>query len=209
VEIQWRSLRLCIGGLAMLLACQQSIATPIDVTIDTSALSGLSGTLVFDLIDSSTASSSLTINNFSGDFVPGSPSLTGDASGTIAAGFSLTDSQFFNEVAVPVQFGNTTGFSLDFSFGTPEPLEFPDEFSVFLLTSDMSASLFGTGDPSGADSILTYYVDANGTANLSTYDASDGSVTIRASTATVPEPSSFALMIVPLVSILRARRKAR
>ena len=86
---------------------------------------------MFDLIDSSAASSSLTINTFTGDFTPGSPSLTGDASGSIGTGFSLADSSFFNEIAIPVQFGSAAGFTLDFSFGTPGALDFPDGFSVF------------------------------------------------------------------------------
>ena len=149
--------------------------------------------------------------------MPGStvePSLTGDASGSIGTGFSLADSSFFSEIAIPVQFRSAAGFTLDFSFGTPGALDFPDGFSVFLLTSDLSASLISTGDPLGADSILTYYVDSNGTPNLSTYDANDGSVTIAVATAggpvsPIPEPSSLALFIVASTGLLIARRGTR
>jgi hypothetical protein len=89
----YRSKSICsltrYGFLVFLaLFCQEIFATPINVAINTSAFSGQSGTLVFDLIDSSSASSSLTVSNFTGDFIPGSPSLTGDSSGSVGTGFS-------------------------------------------------------------------------------------------------------------------------
>ena len=203
------------SALAMLLLAPagSTRATTIDVALDTAGLSGQSGTVVFDLINTSAASSSLTISNFAGDFTAnGSPSLQGDASGTIASGFLLSDSPdnlFFNEVAAPVNFGTAMGFTLDLSFGTPGSAEFPDELSVFLLTSDESASLITTDDPTGGDSILDYYVDATGTPNLTPYDATDTSgVTISAITQSVPEPDSLALMVVPLVGLLIGRQKA-
>jgi hypothetical protein len=183
------------------------MANPVDVTLNTSGLSGQAGALVFDLNAPSTASSSLTINDFSGDFTPdGSPEFTGGASGDIVSGFTLTDSAFFNEVAVPVVFGTTASFDFSFSFGTPEPFEFPNELSVFLLTPDLSQSLISTGDPTGADSILDYFVDAAGTSNLSTYDAIDGSVRVIVGSP-VPEPSPLALIIVPLAGLLLARAR--
>src|SRR5208282_2652332 len=127
----------------------------------------------------------------------------GGASGDIVSGFTLTDSEFFNEVAVPVVFGTTASFDLNFMFGTPGSFEFPNELSVFLLTSDLSESLISTGDLTGANSILDYYVDATGAPNLSTYDAIDGSVTVTA-VSPVPEPSPLALIIVALAALLLA-----
>jgi hypothetical protein len=204
-----------IAALAILLpvAWQATLAAPsYSVSIDTAGLSGQSGAMVFDLVNTSAASSSLTISEFTGGVTPdGAPALTGDAFGSIAAGFSLADGDFFNEVSVPVLFGDSAGFTLDFSFGTPGPTEFPDELSVFLLTPDESASLITTGDPTGADSILDYYVTATGAPILTTYDATDTSgVTVTASPlASVPEPSLLSTMFAALVSLLVARHKGR
>ena len=207
---------LYLTGLALMgvLSAPPAFATPIDVSIDTSALSGQSGQLVFDLIDTSTASSSLTISAFTGNFTPdGSPAFIGDASGTVSGGFLLSDSPddlFFNEVAVPVTFGTTMGFNLDFSFGTPGATEFPDGLSVFLLSSDFSASLISTGDPTGGDAILAFNVDPNGAPNLATYDATDGSVTVNATPVTsVPEPSTLALMTLGMLLLFALVRHTR
>ena len=204
----------CAFAVLVLLASQAAFANAINVFVDTSGLNGQAGLLTFDLIDSSSASSSVTINNFSGDYTPdGSPALTGDASGNISTGFALADGQFFNEVAIPIVLGNSLGFDLNPSFGTPGPTEFPDELSVFLLTSDESASLISTGDPTGADSILDYFLDATGAPNLLTYNANDGSdvtVTIGSSgNNTVPEPSPLALVLVPLVALVILNRRPR
>ena len=56
-------------------------------------------------------------------------------------------------------FGTSLSFDLNFSFGTPGLLEFPDLLSVFLLTPDLSQSLITTSDPAGGNSILTYFID--------------------------------------------------
>ena len=203
----------CAFAVLVLLASQAAFANAINVSVDTSGLNGQAGLLTFDLIDSSSASSSVTINNFSGDYTPdGSPVLTGDASGNISTGFALADGQFFNEVAVPIVLGSSVRFDLNPTFGTPGPTEFPDELSVFLLTSDESASLISTGDPTGADSILDYFLDATGAPNLLTYNANDNSgVTVTAAAAapvrTVPEPDSLALMVIPLAKLVMARKK--
>lgn len=196
-------------GVVFLLSvlCRSALATPVNVSIDTSEISGQWGALVFDLLGDSPANSLTTIGNFTGNALFGDPLFTIDAAGSVAAGFSLGDGQFFNEIALPAEFGSSLGFSLDFAFGTPDTFDFPDELSVFLLTPDLLSSLVSTTDPTGGDSILTYFVDPSGLANLSVYAATapDGKeVAVTAGTApvAVPEPSSLALMMVAVIGIL-------
>jgi hypothetical protein len=120
-----------------------------DVTLNTSALSGITGALTFDFIDG----------------MLGATSSTGAVTGTVATGLGMTDASFFNEPQQVMTLGTSISFELDATTNLPAPGSLPDTFSLFLLDPSGTSSLVSTSDPTGADSLLTFQI--NDTANAS------------------------------------------
>jgi len=220
-----RSYALLIGlmvcGLG-LVSSSASIAQPTYfVTLDTSALqTAATGpyALDFQFTDGSgTGDANNTVGLSHFRFGPagsasGSPTLTGGAIGSLSSGFTLTDSDFFNEALQGFTPGDQFSFILNWSphvdaGGTP------DEFSIGLL--DKSGSEIPTTGP--GDAFLVVDLDS---ANpiIQTYgaDASRTNLGLGAAIVTAaPEPSSLAFLLVTftglcslpsLYSCLRGRR---
>src|SRR5215469_7505798 len=99
--------------LSVILLVSRSVkADSIQVSIDTTVLSGTSGTLAFDFIDGDgVINNSVSIVNFASDATlePGIPtgSVTGDLPGTV----TLSDTNFFNELLVPATLGSSITFT--------------------------------------------------------------------------------------------------
>ena len=69
-----------------------------DVFMDTTGLSGSAAQLAVDLVDGDgTVNNSLSISGFTTDGSLGGVTLTGGASGSLAAGAGIADTDFFNE----------------------------------------------------------------------------------------------------------------
>ena len=170
-----------------------------DVTINTTALSGQSGSLAFDFIggDAATANNTLTVSNFA-------------SNGTLnLSGFALSDPAFFNETLKTITFGT----SLSFRFQLTENRTGPgaDQFSFFLLDSTFSP-LGNTTDPTGAGALFA--IDITGAAGgaLSTFGSGTTGLSwqvTRASTANVPDATStlaLAGAALGLLGLTRFRR---
>jgi hypothetical protein len=119
-----------------------------NIGLNTTALAGQSGFAAFDLIggDSLAANNTITITNLATDGLFGN-----------AAGFSLTDTGFFNEVLRGLTFGTYLSFTLQLTENNAAPGT--DQFSFFLLDASF-LPILGTTDPTGASALFA--VDITG-----------------------------------------------
>jgi hypothetical protein len=124
-----------------LLTCRA--VTIYSVDIDTTAWSGLSGTLAFDLIggDATATNNTATIGSFA----------TNGALGSTDS-FTLTDAAFFNEVLRGITFGTHLSFTLQLTENHTAPGF--DQFSFFLLDPSSLLPLGPTTDPTEANALF-------------------------------------------------------
>jgi len=176
-------------------------ATPIMIQIDTTAIAGTSARLAFDFLDGGLPSNSVTVTGFVTNGTLGFSSAAGGVTGALPGTVVLTDSSFFNELLT----GITLGTRLSFTFNaTANAGVTPDEFSVFLLNTAGTASLFPTNDPTGADALLAFEI-TTGPGVLTLFSAPGG----QAATTVVPEPRSLILSGLGLGILTTQRRRFR
>lgn len=183
--------------------CPASQADAFNVTVSTNAIQGQSGFVILDFIGGSLVfNNNATISVFASDAALGSATTSGAVSGTLTPGpLMLSDTAFLSEWNQGVTFGSTMSFKLaldtNFTMG-----EVPDEFSFFL--ADSTGTPFSTSDPTGANSL--FVIDVNGSPLSPVVFTSDmASATVTS--ATVPDASTFSLMLSGIVSALAMRRR--
>lgn len=193
------------------LAGAPASANTLTVTIGTAPLSGTSATLAFDFIDGDgIANNSVSISEFQSDATLGSPVTTGDVSGTLPGPVTLSDTQFFNELLVPLTLGTSISFNLDYTNLAGSP---PDSFSLFLLDPAAINSLVST-DLTG-NALLQIQMDGTSTnVSLASNIAPELTISTNSVTTPVPEPPSGALLgmgclCIAIVSLLCAHRRKR
>ncbi len=159
-----RGLRLRTCFVMGVLIAGRVCASPIQVTVDTSGLSGL-GTVAFDFVDGGPPPNSVTISGFASDGTLDSACVTHDlftcdpAPKVTDGPVTLDDSVFpFTEYRQSITFGNSFSFLFDTTGKAAEPGSQPDGFSLFLLDSDAVISLVETTDPGGA--LFVYAIGA-------------------------------------------------
>ena len=189
--------------LAVLAAPALLHADTYTVNLNTAPVSGSSFTLLFQITDGSGSPGnnmvSLSGFNFgAGGSATGTATLTGGASGDIASGFGLTDTDFVNTIEQTFTAGSSLDFTVQLSDNLEQPT--PDEFAF-------SIEEISTTDPGGALTVidigqapLTFSASGNG-------NASDqiGSPTVESS---VPEPATLLLLATGLLGAKLARRRA-
>lgn len=188
------------------LACLAS-AGPItySVTVTTSPIAGTAGALDFNFNPGPlvSQSASLQILNFASDgSLAGSPTLTGDISGTLPGTLTFDNGSGFNDYFEGFTFGSTLSFQVSL-YGPA--LSSPDGVST--SGSTFAFSMFS--DAAGTKSALTTDT-VNGFAL--TVDVNlDGSTTQTSFLPTsVPEPSSGVMLgIAGVLLIVRYRRSGR
>lgn len=203
-----------LAGLAALLTAGVCQATPYHVSIDTSSVGGVSVGLAFDFIDGGTPSNTVSISNFSTDGTLGAASTVGGVTGSLPSGFTLDDSDFFNEYFQSVSSATTLSFDFDPTANAPDAGSLPDTFSFFLIDDLTGLPLFDTTDPTGAGALFAFEIDGNGL--LSVYNAAGTNVAVTWSVAAVennnpvPEPSTLLLLGSGWLgaAFLRRRQKA-
>jgi len=167
------------------------------VGINTSAWTGQTGTLAFDLTggDALAANNMLTI---SGLFTDGTlPNATG---------FAMTDTVFFNETLRNL----TIGTFLNFSFELTENNLAPgvDQFSFFLLNS-ASLPIGSTTDPTFADALFAIDITGASGGDLAVFGSlipnASWQVT-RVQATSVPETGSAAVLLFVGLGVLGAMR---
>jgi hypothetical protein len=194
--------------VALFCSIAAASANPVDetVSVDTSSINGTAGSLDFNFNPGPLVSqlASLQILNFTSDgSLAGSPSITGDVSGTLPGTLTFDNGTALNDYFEGFTFGSTLSF--DMSFYGPA-LSSPDGTST--SGSAFAFSMFS--DPDGAtpaltsddvDGIaLTVNVNLDGSTSLTNF-SSQTSVE-PAGVSSVPEPSSLAeiLLLLGLVS---------
>lgn len=180
------------------------------VTVDTSSVSGTSGSLDFQFNPGLFGSQSATLQvlNFAGDgTLSGAPILTGHVTGALPGTLSFDNGTGFNDYFGGFVFGNALSFNLTFS--GPAVLT-PDGVSA--SGSSFAFSMFS--DPAGTVPVLTSDT-TNGFAF--TVDVNlDGTTTVTNNSAqtlvlatSVPEPTTEILLAAGLVAIAWRRRSQR
>jgi hypothetical protein len=206
------------AGAYLLLAASVGITVPcaftdsLQVTIGTSVLSGTSGTLAFDFIDSDgLADNSVSIVNFASDATLSPGIATGSESGDLPGTVTLTDAGFFNELLVPVTFGSSISFNLDYSNVAGAP---PDSFTFFLLDPTAFYPLVTT-DLLG-DALLEVDMTGGSAGSVFLPSTVTPAVTISLGSGppppppTVPEPASFPLIVTAIAAAgLLSRKRSR
>ena len=197
-----QSLILMASALGLLLGhATPSNAAAVNVTLDTSSISGGAYTLVFDLINGDgVTNNSVSLGGFSfgGGTSAGSPTFIGGASGTLASTVTLSDSSFYNEFSENFTAGSVLKFSLDalanFAGGTP------DSFSMYLL--DSGGTPLSSLDPLGADQFLS--LDLSPSSTILSYAGADPQNPLPSPVITaneVPEPRMLLLLIAGLFGL--------
>ena len=211
-----RTITSSVFALMLLFSAAASHAGPIGITLATIPLVGNPGSpfsLDFQFTDGSGTSdgnNTLTLTNFNfGGGSAGVPILIGAASGTVAGGFTLHDSSFFNDVTLPFTPGSTLSFTVTttanvdaggtpdlFTFGILDrngfniPTTAGSFFDVFV-----EISLDSTSPP-----VLTFASDTS--RPLSTGDATPR---LSAPIAT-PEPGGLLLLLGGAMALAGLRR---
>jgi len=166
----------CLTAALLMAAASTASAQPITVTLDTTAVAGTSGKLVFDFTSSNANANLITIQNFTSDAVLGLPEtqgglVTGDiilvqgGMGMPAASTTIEDDFFFNQLAVVF---NSFGSQVTFQFSALSnytPGAIPDELAFFILRSDNKPLVF-SDDPLGSHALFTLCIDGTPTGNL-------------------------------------------
>ena len=182
-------------------------ATTIDVTVDTSFLNGLPAVLAFDFIDGGPPDNTVTLSALTSDGTQGSPSTTGNVTGTGPWTFSDAGGSAFNELLVPF---NPMGTTLSFSFTTsdhPPAGAVPDGFSMFVLDASL-ATLIKTDDPTGSDALFVFGI-GQGFAGATQYEPQQtGFAVTLTPVRPLPEPGSLGLALLGTLTLVARRRKA-
>lgn len=143
--------------------------------------------------------------NFGSGSAAGSATLTGGASGSLTAGVTLTDSDFFNQLYQGFLPGNLLKFRVTLS-NNVDGGGVPDEFSFAILDS----SLFEIPTLGPADAFLIADIDSSNPA-LQSYASDGGRTTISINAPSVdtaaPEPSAAWLAAPTLGILFLARRR--
>jgi hypothetical protein len=191
-----------------------------DVTIDTRAFAGSTAGPFFidvqlnDGSGTSDGNNTATLSDFTfgaGGSATGAPTLTGGATGSLAAGITITDSQFLNEFTQGFTPGTTLVFELMYSTNV-DPGPQPDEFTFFFV--DGSGQAIPTSDPViGRNAVLLVDIDASATlfgyGGSATDPPPNGGPPIPFGTPDLracPEPGSLALIVSGIVGFLGHRR---
>ncbi len=196
------------------------------VTVDTAALSGTTGDLVFDFLSGGgPEDNAMSIEGFTTDGTLGDPS-TISTIGEVIEPFGplpntvimVTDpnNSPYNEYLTGFTFGTTMSFYLNGTENAPGAGSAPDELSVYFLESDGATSLITTSDPTGGDTLLTLDLDGSANGVPTVYSVTDPSgvsatMTLNGAPATVPEPSTTWTVVagVGLIAVSRLRGRRR
>jgi hypothetical protein len=179
------------------------------VSIDTAAFSGQTGFLDLQLNPGGPAAQSMTatVSNLAagtGGSFPAAPpvQLDGAASGSVASGFSISNTDPFNAALVPVEFGSVLSFLVQLSgdaIDNPDPGSLVGTtFSFGVLGDNLTPLLEAPGSFGEAGSI-----DIPGGGSPQIGPLADG-VNV---TAVIPEPASLALFGSAALAVVAWRRR--
>lgn len=184
-------------------------ASTYSISIDTTPLSGGSGSLAFDLIDSNPSANTVSISGFATDGTLGTASTVGGpVGGSLPGTVTIADGSFFNELLQDITFGTSLSFDVSLTQGFTAGF-LPDSFSFFVLDTSLFP-LFPTSDPTFADALFQIDIDGSASGAVLNFAAVDSppSATWSVNTA-VPEPSSILMLLSGLAAVVwRARQRS-
>ncbi|GAB2862011.1 hypothetical protein GCM10027277_33210 [Pseudoduganella ginsengisoli] len=152
---------------------------------------------------------SVTITGFDAHGPTGTASALGGVAGLLPGAVTLRDdTDFFSEASLVIP---ALSPILAFDLVTTDnhsPGGSPDSLSLHLLDINALAPLFSTSDPTGSDALFVLALDGSGFGGLSVYSALGGEVIVSAESLqqSVPEPGTFALVILGLAMLALRRR---
>lgn len=198
-----RTLKIFIIGILLQAGVTPSEvwALAFDINVNTANLTGKPATLAFDFTNGDGAfNNTARVANFltDGSFDPIQAIPAGDVGGSLNSSVTFSDTSFFNELLQPITLGNAFQFRLEISDLFAGGI--PDAFSFFILDSNLMP-LVSTDDPSGGDALFA--LDLNGRGNLSVYASTQASWSITP----VPEPDSFALILIGFWSLYSRNKR--
>jgi hypothetical protein len=189
----------CATALAFLGSPKFAQADTVNITVDTAALSGLSGRFEFDLFDEDGLLNNMaTISNITTNGLPGPVDCTIGCTG--GPPYTLDDSLGFANILLDLTLGSTFSFDLtytnNYSFGPA------DQLVLFLLDPNTNFTLLDTSlDSPFGDALALITLDAT-QFNIQTADAG-------VSVTAVPEPATFLLLSLCLPMLLLRKRLLR
>src|SRR5437763_15415084 len=145
-----RKARSCMALIVTFVIAIQAQALPIQITIDTSLLAGVSTDLAFDLTNGGLPANTVTISGFASNGTLGAASSSGDVTGALPGVVTIGDTGFFNEYLQNITLGSSLTFSFDTTGNPAAPGSFPDGFALFFLDPITGLPLFATSDVTGA-----------------------------------------------------------
>ena len=196
----------------ILYAASLALADPItyDVIVNTSAISGTSGSLEFQFNPGGldTQAASLQILNFTSDgTLAGSPAITGDVSGTLPGTLAFDNGAFFNDYFEGFTFGTTLAFNVSLygpALSLPDGVSTSGSTFAFSMFSDAAGTIPALTTDTTNGFAFTTDVNLDGTTTVTN---SSAETTVQSASSTVPEPSSLVLIGTVMVLMVALRFK--
>ena len=198
----------CFAGLA-------SAETIYDVAVDTSSISGTTGSLDFNFNPgpSATQSASLQILNFTSDgaLAGNCPCGTGDVSGQLPATLTFDNATGFNDYFDDFTFGSTISFAVSLygpALSAPDGVSTSGSTFSFSMFFDAAGTIPALTTDTTDGFAFTVGVNLDGSTTVTNYSPQTNVVPEASG---VPEPSSLGLTgaVIALVGLFSFRRQRR
>jgi hypothetical protein len=207
-----RNKTLLLGALSACFATAASAAPDVyDVTVNTSSISGTSGSLDFSFNPGPlvTQAASVEILGFSSDASLSSvPSTTGDVTGVLPATVTFDNGSAFNDYFTGFTFGTTLAFQVHLfgpALSTPDGVSTSGSALSFSMFSDAAGTLPALTTDTTDGFALTVDVNLDGS---TTADNFSSQLSLGPSGSVVPEPHGAVLLAtVMLFSLIASRRR--
>jgi hypothetical protein len=174
-----------------------------DVTVNTSSIAGTSGSLDFNFNPGplTTQAASLQSLNFSSDgTLSGSPSLTGDVSGTLPATLTFDNGTGFNDYFEGFTYDSALSFAVSLygpALSSPDGISQSGSTFAFSMFSDPAGTIPVLTSDTVDGFAFTVGVNLDGSTTVTNYSAQ----TTVSPAASVPEPSTLILLVAGLFAL--------
>ena len=206
-----RRVLLCVLSLCFVGSLSASPIT-YSVTVNTSSVSGSTGSLDFNFNPGPviTQSASLQMLKFGNDgTLTGSPTLTGDVSGTLPSTVTFENGTGFNDYFEDFTYGSTLSFDVNLygpALSSPDEVSTSGSAFAFSMFSDAAGTMPALTTDTTNGFAVTIDVNLDGTTTVNNFSTQ---ATVTPLTSSVPEPSTltlFGIAGVVAIAFVRVRR---